>query len=369
MSIFDRKPVLRWLAPAAALLVVGGASGIVAVTATADDRLPSRSAAQLLVDLQETKVDAMSGTVVQTSNLGIPDLPGLGGGGDASLTSLISGTHTLDVWYSGPDKARLRVQGNLDETDVIKNGSDVWTWAYKEKEATHRTLSSDEQGTGEKRLPAEMPKTPQEAAEQALKAIDPTTKVSTDGTPKVAGRAAYELVLEPRDDNSLITQVRIAIDGTEHIPLRVEVLAAKAQKVFEVGFTSVDFDRPDDAQFTFNPPPGTKVTKVAPEQKRTADRKAPSKEEIEAEKEAFAKNTKIVGQGWSTVVVTTMDAPQSDEPDAQFDQVLNSLPKVSGTWGSGRLLSGTAFSAVVTDDGRVAAGSVEPKLLYDALAK
>jgi hypothetical protein len=42
---------------------------------------------------------------------------------------------------------------------------------------------------------------------------------------------------------------------------------------------------------------------------------------------------------------------------------------VSGTWGSGRLLSGTAFTAVLTDDGRLAVGAVPQELLFEALAK
>jgi hypothetical protein len=42
---------------------------------------------------------------------------------------------------------------------------------------------------------------------------------------------------------------------------------------------------------------------------------------------------------------------------------------VSGSWGSGRLLAGTAFTAVFTDDGRLAIGSVAPDLVYAALEK
>jgi len=44
------------------------------------------------------------------------------------------------------------------------------------------------------------------------------------------------------------------------------------------------------------------------------------------------------------------------------------LPKVSGTWGSGRLMAGTVFSVLLTDDGRVVAGAVTPEGLYAALA-
>ena len=59
----------------------------------------------------------------------------------------------------------------------------------------------------------------------------------------------------------------------------------------------------------------------------------------------------------------------ADQADAQLASVLGSLPKVDGAWGSGRVFEGTAFSAVLTDDGRLAVGAVGPELLYDALAK
>ncbi|MPN50173.1 hypothetical protein SDC9_197799 [bioreactor metagenome] len=51
----------------------------------------------------------------------------------------------------------------------------------------------------------------------------------------------------------------------------------------------------------------------------------------------------------------------------QAQQMLDALPKVSGSWGSGRLLQGTLFSAVLTDDGRVAVGAVPADQLYAAL--
>ena len=48
--------------------------------------------------------------------------------------------------------------------------------------------------------------------------------------------------------------------------------------------------------------------------------------------------------------------------------LLKSLPTVSGSWGSGHLLHGALFSAVLTDDGRIAVGAVAPSMLYAALA-
>jgi len=64
------------------------------------------------------------------------------------------------------------------------------------------------------------------------------------------------------------------------------------------------------------------------------------------------------------------DGSSSEGPGgdaASMKQVLAALPKVSGTWGSGRLLSSKAFSVVITDDGRIAAGAVAPETLYKAL--
>ena len=52
-----------------------------------------------------------------------------------------------------------------------------------------------------------------------------------------------------------------------------------------------------------------------------------------------------------------------------MSRMVDRLPRVSGSWGSGRLLRGTLFSAVLTDDGRVAAGAVAPDALYSALAR
>src|SRR2546421_6974486 len=110
MSVMASRPVLRWVVPAGVVLaVLGGGVAATALRASADVRLPSRSAAQLLVDLQTARLDGASGTVVERADLGLPTLPALagraGGSGGPSLTSLITGSHTPRVWYSRPGKA------------------------------------------------------------------------------------------------------------------------------------------------------------------------------------------------------------------------------------------------------------------------
>ncbi len=354
MRIFASKPALHILAPLAVVLVVAG-TGLLATTASAEKKLPARTPQELLVDLQEARTDGLSGTVVERADLGIPAIPGANGQDDAELTSLVSGTHTLRVRYSAPDKARLAVLGTYSEYDIIRDGKDVWTWSSKENTATHRTLTAD-QAEQPGSTPSATPRTPEEAANRVLKALEPTTTVTSDSSVEVAGRPAYELVLDPNDSNSLISQVRIAIDGETKMPLRVQVFGTDNKIVFEVAYTSVDFTRPDDAEFIFNPPPGAKVTEIHPSDQTPSAR---DRKQAEARK--------VVGSGWTAVAVTKVGDLSDSQNDQQLKAFLSKLQPVQGSWGSGRLLAGTAFSAVWTDDGRLAVGAVRPEVIYQAL--
>jgi outer membrane lipoprotein-sorting protein len=360
MRIFDSKPALRLLAPLAFVLVLTG-TGLVAVTASAEDKLPPRTPQELLVDLQQAKTDGLSGTVIERADLGIPAIPGADGRDDPELTSLVSGTHTLRVRYSAPDKARLAILGTYSEYDIIRNGSDVWTWSSKENAATHRTLTADQAGEPDT-TPSATPRTPQEAADRVLKTLEPTTTVTSNSSVEVAGRTAYELVLDPNDANTLISQVRIAIDGDTKLPLRVQVFGTDSKIVFEVAYTSVEFTRPDDAEFMFNPPPGAKVTEIQPSDQTPS---AQDRKHAEAARNA----TTVVGTGWTAVAITKVGDRATGEADQQLKAFLSRLQPVSGSWGSGRLLAGTAFSAVWTDDGRLAVGAVRPDVIYQALSR
>jgi hypothetical protein len=89
---------------------------------------------------------------------------------------------------------------------------------------------------------------------------------------------------------------------------------------------------------------------------------------------------KVIGKGWGSVMVVKMPAPDAkagatpspgvsaDKTVAGLMKFAGMLPKVSGSWGSGRLMAGTAFSALLTDDGRLLVGAVTPEGLYAALA-
>jgi outer membrane lipoprotein-sorting protein len=376
MTVLTRHPVLRWLVPLlVAVVLAAGGSAVGVITAAAHSGLAPRSASRLLVDVQRARLDGLSGTIVQNADLGLPALPDTGGSGSSNLSSLVTGSHTLRVWYAGPDRFRLALLGSLGESDVVRNGPDLWTWSSTTKSASHRVVPLA--GSTPRSMASASPLTPQRAAREALRAINPSTRVRTDGTAMVAGRSAYELLLQPRDRASLVDSVRIAIDGRTHVPTRVQVFARGVGKpAFEVGFTSFNPTRPDASVFRFNPPAGTKVTQGSgpafggPSARHLAPRRHPGTSGMPGMRGDNGR-PHVVGRSWTSVLVTRVPpgAVHGVNDESTLGRVLRSLPRASGSWGSGRVLRGTLFSAVLTDDGRLAVGAVRPDRLYAALAQ
>jgi outer membrane lipoprotein-sorting protein len=259
---------LRWFLPAgiAAAIAVASVATTAAANASGQPKLAAKTAAQLLVAVENASVPGLSGTVVETAKFGLPDISGLVGSSGAgapglSIESLVTGSNTMNVWYAGQDRQRFALLGQLSEDDVIHNGTDLWSYDSSTRTVTHKTLTPEASDKAGSSIASSAPSLdPQAAAEKALAAIDPTTEVVVDRTARVAGRAAYQLQLSPKDTRSLIGSVQIAIDAATSVPLRVQIFAAGATSpAFQVGFTSVSFNVPNASVFEFVPPAGSSV--------------------------------------------------------------------------------------------------------------
>jgi outer membrane lipoprotein-sorting protein len=396
---------MRWAVPAGMVAVTAAVTaGSMITIAQASPELPARSPAQLLAAVagHTGLPPALTGTVVETASLGIPNLPDTGN--PTSITSLLAGSHTIKVWYADPAHFRLAVPVPLSETDVVRNGSTAWLWQSRTNTVTRMQLPAKASGAAQQDIPApgQTPLTPQQAAQQVLEAVGPTTAVSVDPAVTVAGQAAYQLVLAPKDSRSLVGRVTLALDGQHtDVPLRVQVFARGATTpAFQVGYTSVAFVTPAPANFDFTPPPGAKVTTTgpvngwsghSPAQKRAAEQKA-------QQKMAATGGPTVLGKDWLSVAVLPGDAlsglsgagnaaiaagqaarnvaggPGSGSvagPDsaAILGALLKAATPVHGAWGSGKLLRTSLVSVLITDSGKVLVGSVTPAVLYSAAAQ
>jgi outer membrane lipoprotein-sorting protein len=354
-----RRRLRYAVAPAA--LAAGVATAVVVssvTTASAHPALPPRTAAQLLVAVEQSNVTALSGTVKDSTHLGLPDLPELGGlGSGLSIQRLLIGTHTLRVWADGPERQRLALLGQLAETDVIHNGRDLWTYDSQTQTVTHTRLAAskaDAQGA-----PDPTEGTPQAAAAAALKAIDPTTRVTVDRTARVAGRPAYQLVLTPRDSRTLVGRIVIAIDAKRSVPLRVQVFARSAKSAaVDIGFTSIQFGRPDPSRFVFHRPAHTTQRPLsagtfgvavpdhhASMPKRYADG--------QSQRGTGLHFVQTLGKGWTSVAEFRGDTSMLG------GQLKDLTTPVTG----GRLLTTQLVTALITDDGHIYVGAVSGSAL------
>jgi outer membrane lipoprotein-sorting protein len=368
--ILQRHPALRWLAPIgiaciAGLAVTGVFTSPFTSSATSTKSLPATTPAALIAAVQHTEVDGFSGIVVSHLSLGLPELPALGTVGDGtSFTALLSGSHTMRVWYGGPDRQRIALQGSIEETDVFRDGTQLWQWSSADRHAVHAVLPAvgtdpAPAGTGPGALAS---LTPLALARQALRAMEPSTRVEVNGNHTVADRSTYELVLTPRTPTTKVGEVRIAVDGQLKIPLGVQVFARGATSpAVDVAFTDVSFGQQAERNFRFAPPDDATVREVG--RVGVATKPVPGPDRATGPE----RRPRTVGTGWNTVVETHPGAKALAQ--LRRSAVLGSLTPVSGAWGSGYLLDSQLVSALVTRDGRVLVGAVAPEALYAAAGR
>jgi outer membrane lipoprotein-sorting protein len=342
-------------------------AGSLITVAQAAPGLPAKTPAQLLVEVADSTTPPLTGTVVETASFGLPALPATGN--PTSLSSLLTGSHTIRVWYSSPQHFRLAVPQSLSESDVIRDGSTAWLWQSTLNKVTKYTLPAH---PAKDQTVPKQPLTPQQAAQQVLAAVGPTTTVSVASNVTVAGQAAYALNLAPKDARSLIGQIQIAIDGSNGVPLRLQVFARGASTpAFQVGYTAIAFVAPAPADLSFTPPPGSTVTR-----ENLTGGGAKSK----ATSGKATSDVSTIGSGWLTVLklpssALTPGAPAQGNGSSSGDSagvlhaLIASATPVHGAWGSGQLLRTSLVSVLMTDQGPTYVGAVQPSVLYAAAAQ
>jgi outer membrane lipoprotein-sorting protein len=346
LSALSSRRSTRWLVPA-------GTAGVVAVavlvgsggTAGAAPVLPAKTAADLLAAVSSAHVDGLSGTVETSADLGLPSLGALTGGGSSSgPMALTSGKHELRVWSSGTDLSRVEIDDQMSQYSLLRRGNELYAYDSAKDEVTTKVLPEHPDASPMTAT------TPQEAATRALAAVDPSTVVTVDRTASVAGRAAYQLVLTPKDARSLVGSVRLAIDSATSIPLRVQVFPRGAKKpAVSIGYRKLHLSVPKNSVFGV---PTGKPAAAQPQEAPSTGRKP-------------AGVVTHTGTAWTEIVSATgVTVP------AQAASVLTSAttPVTVGR-ASGRLLQTRLVSALLMDDGRAYVGSVTPETLTAAAAK
>lgn len=361
-----------WILGGIGTAMVVGTVGWAASAGAAD---PDPTPEELLTSVQEPTVTDLSGTVLTRGDLGLP----------ASLQGLIewpaplnpaSGRVATQVWVDGEDRQRITALTDAaqpttapvadTELSAVRDGDTMWVWSASERSAARYTEDPDTASTS---TATPIPATPAEMAREVLDKLGEDADVTVEDSQPVAGRDTVVLVVDPRDPATLVSDVRISVDRETNVVLRVQVGSTElAGPAIDTAFTSVSYDEVSPDVFAFTPPAGATVTERTAEKSDKSDKPTPV----------------VIGDGWSSVAIGEFELPGmpgaspeaardlDPEQQKQMMQVARAylgLPTVSGPWGTGRAVSGTLFSAIITDDGRYAVGAVDVDTLSAALAQ
>lgn len=365
---------LRWMPAVVVPAVIAAGVAVGSLPASAVDPLPAKSPAQVLALVAEHKVHALSGTVEQTSSLGLPEVPQTGPSAASAQTSwleLLSGPHTARVYKDGSAKMRIQILDQMAERDLVRNGRELWWYSSRDQSAVHVTLP-DPAAAPAGQEPPEKPvepgfpdsstmPTPAELTDKLLAKLDPSTDISVGTDVQVAGRSAYNLVLTPRSQQTLVGSVSIAVDGENGLPLSFQVTArGQAEPAFALAYSSLTVGAPDPALFDFTPPPGTTVKEVQP---------PPPPLGAHPELEGHTRGSdvgrpQVTGSGWETVVGIRVgeDALAAEGLLTREPLLQQAMVAVPG----GKVLSTSLLNVLLTDDGRIFAGAVPVEMLQAA---
>ncbi|MEZ0448252.1 LolA family protein [Cellulomonas sp. ICMP 17802] len=402
------SPRTRWAVPVIAAVAVGLAFAAPPLLASAGDSgLPTISPEDLAARVAAAEPSPLSGTVVYTAKLGLPELP-FGDVGGADPIALLSGSSTMRVWTDGAQRSRIALLGPTSEYSVVQDGSQAWTYSSTDDAVVHYSLDAADTAryddlvaqaqAGELPVQGDLP-TPAEAGREAVGLAKQSSTVTLDAQTEVAGHAAYQLVVTPTSQTTLVGRIVVAVDAKTSTPLRVQVWskADPQTPALQIGFTDVSFATPADSVLAFSAPAGASTRDVVvPLPDPPAETPAPTAGEL-------PEGVTVTGTGWDTVVQASgvdVAALIAGDPAAA-----GALPGVDKTFGSrgaeqlyqqfvpeegsgspmgnldtsalydtlttavpeGRLLSSALLSVLVTDDGRVLVGAV-PGSTLQALA-
>ena len=407
---YQMKISKRWAPAAVVASLIAAGTIVLPMQANAVD-LPDLTPQQVMA-LMDGEIQGFSGTIVKTSELGLPPIQ-LGSMMDEEMikemeeklpegfedfvptlieqnlitqaVELIAGTHKIRV-YASSEGTRVQILDPMKQRDFIVNKDEFWFYDSRKATAITGTFDMEidqaELDKAEAEAGAKLAEyaasiqldisNPEAVANYLMERIGESTAVSVGKDHIVAGRTAYQLIAQPNAENSLIESVVISVDSETGMALDVKVYSVEQDvPAMHVGFESISFEVPDVSTFNFTPPAGTTVeTFEAPADLEaeglgmTEEQKLAYKAELEA-KYADQAQPELIGEGWESVMY--LSSMPSEVPMDLLENELfaDLMTNVSG----GKVFSTPVLNVFITDSGEVYAGAVTVAFLQEVAAR
>lgn len=409
----------RWLPAIVVPAVIAAGAVAIPLQASAVD-LPDLTPQQVML-LMDGEVTGFSGTIVKTSDLGLPALemssmmsedmvaemeekmpdgfeefiPTLiEQNAISQAVELIAGTHKMRV-YASEVGIRVQILDPMSQRDLIVNQDEFWIYDARNATAMTGVFDYEVSEADQEQMRAEAQSaledyaaqiqldisSPEAVANYLMSMVGEDTTISVGTDHMIAGRTAYQLIAEPNAASSLIDSIVISVDSETGMALDLKVYSIEQESpAFQVGFESISFATPDASLFSFTPPPGTTVEalEVPAELQAQLDQleaESSAKEYTEADLEALKAQAEaelagqpmpeMIGEGWESVIYLPA-MPQDVPMDLLENQLFADLmTPVAG----GKVFSTPIMNVLITDSGEVYAGSVTIAFLQEVAAR
>ena len=369
--LFKSRFGVRLAVPAVvAVGAVGTALIYPQVVSASVPSLAPKTPAQLIESALTPTGKIYSGTVVETSGLGLPSslVNQLSGGSTSSglsglLTQALTSGVTANFWTDHSSSLRVQVPSSSGEFDVYASAGSVWEWDSATNTATNVKLPTGTQATSGTTSTTSTPPSPSTIADALLSHLPAGATVTVDSPQYVAGQAAYVLNLAPNDSSSLIGSVQIAVDASTGNVLGVWITPTGSSSVaFSVAYSAVSFTAPSSSVFSFTVPNGATVKTVTPSTALSPTSGSSTT--------TPSVTHKTIGSGFSTVeVISGLPQSSSSGSSTLMSGLLGSGTKVTTAIGSGTVVTTSVATVFVGDNGTVAFGAVPQSVLLADLGQ
>lgn len=321
---------------------------------------PGRSLPQLLGAARSSASVPYTGYVESRGTLNLPDVSSVTG----PVVNLLSARSRLRVWNAGANRFRVDRLTLGAESDVYVSGPISVSWD-SDTRRIDRTVSQPQIP-----LPAPPDALPPSLGRRLLEVLPADgSGVRLAGDTRIAGRATTELRWRPADPRSLIGDVRLWIDPTNGLPMRVQLRPVDSDVVaFETGF--IDFSltppKPEDLSFDVGGTPRADVSDALPPSDTDLIPPFQLPPTIGGLRQRSAAKPFIAtyGDGAALVAVTALDSATADSIRQQIDP--SGRPGLQAAFGEGSLIQAPMLRALVfssADRGYILAGTVTLEVL------
>jgi hypothetical protein len=347
----------RWAVVLVAVVLLCSAP---AVWAALPVSAPARTVPQLLDGVRSSASIPFTGYAESRGTLNLPDVSTVG----TPVINLLSDRSRMRVWQAGANRFRVDRLTAGAESDTYVSGAISLTW-----DSDQRTVLRQ---VAQPQLPLPTPPDvlPNTLGKRLLEALPADgTGVRIAGNDRIAGRAATELRWRPNDPQSLVGDVRIWVDPTNGLPLRVVLRPVGSDLVaFETSYLDLSLTPPDPDSLRFDVG-GTQRADVQ-------DTLPPSQQdltppfELPATLAGFPQRSPAkpfvatYGRGAALVAAIALDNASADSIRSQLDSP--GRPGIRGPFGEGSLVEAPMLRALIFssgDRGYVLAGTVPLEVL------